>query len=139
MKNISFKLPVLFVVLVFSALSFAGDCNMSSAACNPSNCPPGCCTPAECAAMCGESCSWDQSQWKHLRYDANGHLSKQLSSRQAHSIAKQYLAKNNLEGRVKIVESDDVTYTLIVKSSANDSARKLQVNRKNGWVRQLNA
>jgi hypothetical protein len=137
MKNAALKLPVLFVILVFSALSFAGDCNVSSGACTPANCPPGCCTPAECEAMCGQSCDWDMSQWKNLRYDADGDLSTQLSSRQARNVARQYLAKCGIEGRVKVLESDSETYTLVVRSKKNEAEQKLQVSRRNGWVRPL--
>jgi len=142
MKALNLKLPVMLAVLCISAFAVAGDCDFSKCTtsagnCDPSMCPPGCCTVEECMSVCGAGVGWEQSQWQDVRYDQNGHVQKAMSARLAKNIARQYLEKYSIDGRVKLAASDNDTYTFEIVRASNEYVKMLEINRKNGWVRQL--
>ncbi|MBL0062693.1 MAG: hypothetical protein IPP40_14715 [bacterium] len=136
------KLPVLLTMLLVSAIVLAGDWNpvgsrdMSVQDCDPFMCPPGCCS-AECFVPCNTSMGWERSKWQDVRYDQKGHLKREMSKRQALNIAQQYLEKYHIDAELEFVESDEATYKLEVFRTDNKYAKMLDINRKNGWVRQI--
>ncbi len=132
---------VLTVAVVFSPVMAGGPSCGSKASGSCSNiCPSGCelCpTPGSCGSCSGPGqCSWDQTQWKGLRYDSDGTLKKDLSARQAQKVARQYLEKLGMEkSKVKVVSDDDECFTIIVKKAGHDVVHKLAVSKKTAWIR----
>ncbi|MBL0062694.1 MAG: hypothetical protein IPP40_14720 [bacterium] len=136
MKTINLKLPAIFAILFISALCFAGDSGMSTAAGGSSMCPPGCCT--EESFVPNVTISWEKSHWQDVRYDQNGHVLKEMTESQAMNIAKQYLEKYHYEASLKLAEGDKDSYKFEVTNSIF-KGKMLEINRKNGWVRQYDS
>ena len=143
MRALNLKLPVILTMLLVSAIVLAGDWNpvgsrdMSVQDCDPFMCPPGCCT-AENFAPCNLTISWEKLQWQGVRYDQKGHLLKEMTEHQAMNIAKQYLEKYHYEASLKLAEGDKDSYKFEVINSIF-KGKMLEINRKNGWVRQYDS